>query len=68
MEANEASRNPKKHCQNCGLACNGMFCCEWCVSTYCARRDAHRMAGRRRAQSQSDEDSTPGEGQRAAGE
>ena len=68
MEPEKISRKPRKHCHNCALACNGMFCCEWCLIAYCARRDAHRLAERRRAQSQSETNSTPGEGHRAEGD
>lgn len=42
MEINKTSNNSGKRCSNCGLRCKGMFCCEWCLNTYYARRDAHR--------------------------
>ena len=49
MRMNEQSRSPTKRCQNCALPCNGMFCCEWCMGTYLARRNAHDVARRERA-------------------
>lgn len=54
MPANETPKSPRKRCHNCGLPCNGMFCCDWCMSAYLARRDAHQAARRRRARSQPD--------------
>lgn len=57
MQANEAPRSPKGCCHNCGLPCKGMFCCDWCFDTYLARRDAHRVAHRRKAQAQPDKGS-----------
>ena len=58
---------PTKRCQNCGLACNGMFCCEWCMNAYLARRDAHRIARRRPARSQPNEGKVPETGQDGTG-
>ena len=40
MPTNEAARSPRKRCLNCGLSCDGMFCCDWCLNTFIARRDA----------------------------
>lgn len=65
MHGDKISSSPTKHCQNCGLACNGMFCCEWCMSAYLARRDAHQVARRRRARSRPNKGSAPGAGQTA---
>lgn len=64
MQVNKTTSSTKKHCHNCGLLCNGMFCCEWCLNTYCARQDAHR----RRARSQSNKGSTPGIKKHSAGD
>ncbi len=60
MPANETPKSPRKRCHNCGLPCNGMFCCDWCMSAYLARRDAHQAVRRRRARSQLDKGSAPG--------
>ncbi len=54
MPTNEARGSLKKRCHNCGLPCNGIFCCDWCLNTYIARRDAHRVDRRRRARSRPD--------------
>ena len=67
MQADKTSSGPTKRCHNCGLECTGMFCCEWCVNTYLARQDAHRVARRRRARSQPNEGSGPGARKAAAG-
>lgn len=55
MRADKAPRDPRKRCHNCGLPCNGLFCSEWCIDTYLARRDAHQVARRRPARSQPNE-------------
>jgi hypothetical protein len=60
MQVNEGPKNPRERSHNCGLPCNGMFCCDWCTTAYLARRDAHRVARRRRAQSQPDKGSAAG--------
>ena len=65
MHGDKISSSPTKRCHNCGLACNGMFCCEWCLSTYLARLDAHRIARRCRARLQPKDGSAPGAGQPA---
>ncbi len=67
MQADKPSGSPPKRCLNCGLACKGAFCCEWCMDTYLARQDAHRVARRRRARAQPNEDSAPGAGKAATG-
>lgn len=66
MQVNKTSNNPRKRCQNCGLPGNRMFCCEWCLDAYLARQNAHRVARRRQARSQSDKGSAPGANQAAA--
>ena len=68
MPANETPRRPRERCYNCGLPCNGMFCCDWCLNTYLARRDAHQVARQRRARSQSREGSVPAADQAASGD
>jgi hypothetical protein len=68
MPADDAHKNPKKRCHNCGLPCSGMFCCDWCLSTYLARRDAHQAVRQRRTRSQSNKCSPPGSDQAAAGD
>jgi len=60
MQTDKTPSGPTTRCHNCGLPCNGMFCCEWCINTYLARRDAHRVARRHRARSQPNEGSAPG--------
>ena len=67
MQADKTSRSPTKRCHNCGLACKGMFCCDWCMDAYLARRDAHGAARRRRARSQLNEGSAPRASDTAAG-
>jgi hypothetical protein len=67
MGTDKPPRRPTKRCYNCGLACNGMFCCEWCIDTYYARQDAQRAASRRRAQSQPNQGLAPGAGEISAG-
>ena len=59
MATNEAPKSPKGCCHNCGLPFNGMFCSAWCLSTYLARRDAHRVVHRRRTRSQPTKGSAP---------
>jgi len=59
MIADNASIKPGRCCHNCGLECNGMFCCAWCVNAYLARLDAHRTAHRQGGQAK------PGEGPKA---
>ncbi len=44
MSTNEGSRSPRKLCLNCGLSCDGMFCCNWCLNAFIARRDAAKEA------------------------
>ncbi len=68
MQVNKRSSNPRKRCHNCGLPCNGMFCCEWCLNTYWARQAAHRVADQRRERSQSNKGSTPGIKKHSAGD
>ena len=51
MPTTEACGSLGKRCHNCGLPCTGMFCCDWCSSTYLARYDAHQAAHRPRARS-----------------
>lgn len=67
MQADRIPSSPTERCHNCGLACNGMLCCEWCINTYLARQDAHRVARRRRARSHPNEGSAPGASETAAG-
>ena len=44
MSRNEEPTNPRKLCLNCGLSCDGMFCCNWCLNAFMARRDAAKEA------------------------
>jgi hypothetical protein len=60
MNTEKTSRRPTKRCHNCGLACHGMFCCDWCMDAYLARRDAEEVARRRGGRSRPDERSGPG--------
>lgn len=60
MQADKASRRPTTHCHNCGLACNELFCCEWCTNTYLARMEAHRGGQARHVRSRPDKSSMPG--------
>ena len=60
MPVNETPRRPRKRCHNCGLPCNDMFCCHWCLNTYLARREVHQAGRRRRARSHSNKGSVPG--------
>ena len=67
MQARKKPRGPKARCHNCGLECNRMFCCEWCVNTYVSRQNAHQAARRRRTRSQPDEGTGPLANETAAG-
>jgi hypothetical protein len=67
MQADRKTSGPTKSCHNCGLTCNGMFCCEWCINTYLARQDAHRVIRRCQAQSKPNEGSAPEAGKTAVG-
>ena len=66
MLADKNLRSPTKRCHNCGLECNGMFCCEWCINTYLEREEAHRVARRAGAASRPNKGSTPDAGQEEA--
>jgi len=66
VQADNTLSRPTKRCHNCNLACNGMFCCEWCINTYLARQDAHRVSRRSCARSQPIEGSAPEVGHQAA--
>ncbi len=44
MPTNEAPKSPRKRCLNCGLSCDGMFCCDSCLNTFIARREAAKEA------------------------
>ena len=46
MPKRKEQQKPNKRCHNCGLTCVGMFCCDWCMNTYLARRAAHQVARR----------------------
>lgn len=60
MPTNEATGTPRKHCLNCGLSCEDIFCCDWCLKTYKARLDAHQVGHRQRAPSQAGKASASG--------
>jgi hypothetical protein len=66
MKTDDTPSRPQKRCYNCSLPCNGMFCCDWCMDAYLARRDADRAARRRQTPEQPDQRSTP-EANRTAG-
>lgn len=42
MSTNRTSSEASTTCRNCGLGCRSMFCCDWCMDAYLARRDAGR--------------------------
>jgi hypothetical protein len=67
MQANKTSGRPTNRCHNCGLPCNTMFCCDWCVDAYLARLKVHRGEHGRPARTRLNKDSTPGPGPKEAG-
>ena len=52
MKSDRASRIFSKQCHNCGVPCKDMFCTDWCMDAYLARRDAHETDRQRQAQVQ----------------